>query len=828
MKKLSKPLILVLIFVVLFPLIVILPTLLSGKTFFGIDANVGVIKNISEGLWKMANEYWYNNYLLGFASGLVFNISIFLGKIIGYDKVALFDIFLYIVVSFVGMYIFLRNSGLTLWGSVFGATSISLTTMGVLSVFGGHINGSLGFILLTLGITKYIYSKDVDLIKLSVLVFIAGVSLGLAFADFQRTIYFGLVFGGYILFLTFTKFDSLLEFIKNKKNLVKYILIPLAIFIVFLAFSLNSILGMFGFVQMEQAGVKKDDPASKWKFLVQFSYPPEEILNFFIPGLFGYFSNDPNLPYWGRAAQDFDYEKTKQGMRNFRLGIDAYAGVFVLPFLLLAFLYFRNWNKDRKRHFIFWGIVAIIAFLLSIARYFPPLFWLLIQIPFFDKLRVPAKWMDIFIISVVIMSSFSFDSFVRNLGKTSKENRYALNVLLVYSGVLLLSYLIFSGLKAELTMYFTYSQQYEYSVAQKISENISNAIGTTFLFVFIGTVILYVLELISGKKGNETENESEFSVYDGILAVFVVMVFINMFIIVKPLFKEVDANKLYGENSIVKFMKEKTKEEQSRFVFYSSLANHYLTFLFPYHNLESIQSIAQSRLPQEYLNLISIINSFNFDVMAKYSTKYFITELPPSHPAILQITSLRYLTNISSSLYLSEDQPSFSHSVFVYEITNTLPRFFITPNYIKYNGNIEMFLMLPTDVLRNSVLLTNDITNFSPSQNLIYSISVIEYSGEYAKLKVSLSEKGFLVFNTYYHPKWECYVDGKKKEIFKANYLVQSVYLDTPGEHVIEFKFNSFSLFSIIQIILLVLFLGGLLWLGVYKFYFLDNKESKY
>lgn len=811
MRILSKPIVLVVILAIAFSLAVVLPFLISGKTLYGIDSNMGITKNVSEKMWRLMNERWYSNYLLGLPAGISFNLSVFLGKIIGYDKVPLFDIALYILVSFVGMYVFLRSSGLTLWGSLFGATGISLTTMGILSVLGGHINGSLGFLLLALGTVKYLYSKKPNLTRTLLLVIIAGVSLGIAFADFQRTIYFGLVLGAYIIFLTLTEFGKASKILSNRKTLARVILIPLAIFIAFLAFSINSILGMFGFVQMEQVGVTKNDPSAKWQFLTQFSYPPEEILNFFVPGVFGYFSNDPNLPYWGRAAQDFEYEKTKQGMRNFRLGIDAYTGVFVLPFILLTILYYKEWEKNRKRHFIFWGIVAIIAFLFSIARYFPPPFWLLSQIPFFDKLRVPAKWMDIFIISLVIMSAFSFDSFVKNLGKRTKENSTFLKLLFCYSGVLLVVYIILSGIQPDMTMLFV-SAGYDYSISQKIAKNISSSVGTTLLFVFLGVVILHILELISG-KGIKVEENWVFGksiAGDLVLLAFIIVVFVNMFVVVKPMFKPVDAKKLYSENEIVRFMKEKVRSEQTRVAMYSALANHYFTFLFPYHNLETIQTIAQSRLPEEYNRLLPLISSFNFDIMAKYGTKYFITELPPTHPALLQIPILRYYTNLSTTLYVSEEQPSTPHSVYVYEITNSLPRFFICPNYIKYDGQLEMVLVLPLDVLRNSVLITNDIPNFIPSQNLQHTISVLEYSSEYAKLKVSVNDKCFLVFNTYYHPKWKCFVNGEERKIMKANYLVQSILLEG-GEHIVEFKFSSTSPFSAVQLIMLIGFLTSLI-----------------
>lgn len=819
--SIKKSVIISLSLIVLFVLIVNLHTLILGKTYYGIDVNVGIIKKTSDAFWSLSNYLWYNWYLLGFSAGVPFNISILLGKFIGYDKVPLFDVILYMFISFYGMYLFLRSSEIGLWGAIFGATSISLTTMGILSVMGGHINGSISFLILTLGIVRYVYSKDLRFLKLFILTFIAGVSLGIAFADFQRTIYFGLVLGTYIIFLTLIKVEKPSRLLSlTKKEILKFVGIPLIIFVIFLAFSMNTILGLSQYVGAEQLGVSKQDPNSKWKFLVQFSYPPEEILNFFIPGMFGYFSSDKELPYWGRAAQDFDYEKTKQGMKNFRLGIDAYTGVFVFPFVLLAFIYFRGWSRERKKHFLFWLVVAVIAFLFSIARYFPTFFWLLIQMPYFDKFRVPAKWMDIFIISLVIMSSFVFDSFVKNLGKNSSENKRFLSYLFVYSGILLFAYLLVSSMVREIAFYLASpnSVQLDYSLAQTASQNILNSIGSAFLFVLIGTLVLYFINLISDKSiPNEETFTKDSAFVDSLFLIFIFVVFLNMYVIIKPMFKEVDASKLYSSTEIVKFLKQKQSEDQSRVVMFSPLANHYYTFVFPYHNLETIQSIAQSRLPGDYTEFFLYSQSYNFSIMSKYATKYFLTELPPTHSQIIQLPFLVYITNISAYLYLSEDTPSYNHNIYVYEISNSLPRFFVVPNYIKYDGEFKTMLMMPVEVLKSSVLLTNDIPNFSPSASFSSSVNVEKYDGDYVKLKVYNSAPGFLVFNTYYHPKWECFVDGVRKEIYKANYLVQAVYLDREGEHTVEFKFNSFSYLSLLQFALLLIFFGLVIYLPIYK-----------
>ncbi len=816
MKKLILPTSILVVFV----LIVNFLGLFTGYTYFGIDGNLGIIKQYSSAMWSMLNKFWQSTYLLGNQVGLNFNLSIFLSKVFG-DKTPVFDVIVYMIVSFSGMFLFLRSSKVSFWASLFGSGVISLTTFGVLSVYGGHLNGSWGFVLLTLGITKYVYSNSLNYTKLLILSFLAGVSLGIAFADFQRTIYFGLVFAAYIIFLVLARYEKPRELLRERReNIIKFVIIPLVVLVTFVLFSINGIIGMFEFTKMEQVGVKKDDNVSKWQFLTQFSFPPEEILNFFVPGLFGYFSDESSdLPYWGRGGQDFGYAQTKKGMKNFRLGIDTHVGVFVLPFLLLAFIYFRNWEKERKRHFIFWLVVAILAFLLSLGRYFPPLFWLLVQIPFFDKLRNPGKWMDIFVISIVILASFSFDSFIRNLGKSSRENKLFLTYLFAYSGILLLAYLALLGIRQEIAFALTSPNALAplgYNAAVKASENIVSSVGTTFLFVFFGTLILFGVEKLSTRSGFEpdtSEIKRDIVIPQGILVFFVLFAFLNMYLVVKPLFKLVDPKRLYEDNNLVSYLKKEFSKDPMRVAIFSGLANHYYTFLFPYNGLETIHTIPQSRLPEDYNSFISYLNIAPIAVMKVYGVKYVIVDLPPTTPQIAELKDLEYVTNINSVVYFGEGDsgPStIQHSAYVYKLNGGLPKFYMTPNYIKYTGQFEFLLTLPTEVLKNSVLITNDIKDFIPSTNFSYNLKVEKYSPDYVKLSVENSDDGFLVANIYYSPQWQVFVNGVKREIMRANYLVQSVYLEK-GKHVVEFKFDGFSYFAILQLVLLVVFviLGG-------------------
>ena len=46
------------------------------------------------------------------------------------------------------------------------------------------------------------------------------------------------------------------------------------------------------------------------------------------------------------------------------------------------------------------------------------------------------------------------------------------------------------------------------------------------------------------------------------------------------------------------------------------------------------------------------------------------------------------------------------------------------------------------------------------------------------------------MLNDKYDPAWQVLVDGTPAPLLRCNYLMRGVYLPSPGEHTVEFKFS--------------------------------------
>jgi uncharacterized membrane protein YfhO len=89
-----------------------------------------------------------------------------------------------------------------------------------------------------------------------------------------------------------------------------------------------------------------------------------------------------------------------------------------------------------------------------------------------------------------------------------------------------------------------------------------------------------------------------------------------------------------------------------------------------------------------------------------------------------------------------------------------------------------------------SKLLFLEDPNKPRTKNKIESvIKPVSFDNDRIQMYVSVSEPCFLFLSEIYYPDWKCYVDGKKVEVLRADYVFRSVYLEK-GKHNVVFIFK--------------------------------------
>ncbi len=156
----------------------------------------------------------------------------------------------------------------------------------------------------------------------------------------------------------------------------------------------------------------------RWTFVTNWSMPPEDTLEFFIPRIHGDTSCQATQYYARRAGKDTSAYTGRLGRPMMPDGKEAPRGNYRQHSLyvgfvtcLLALAGVAMGRKDKTvRFFLFAGIVF---YLFSLGRYCEGVYRLVFALPMGDYLRAPVKWHHLTEFCIVVLAAYGADALWR-------------------------------------------------------------------------------------------------------------------------------------------------------------------------------------------------------------------------------------------------------------------------------------------------------------------------------------------------------------------------------------------------------------------------------
>lgn len=197
---------------------------------------------------------------------------------------------------------------------------------------------------------------------------------------------------------------------------------------------------------------------TQWVFATNWSLPPEDSLEFIVPGIFGDASMSPPYPYWGRLGQPHrDIFKKGQMTPNYRQH-SVYLGMIAFLFAVYGVLFWLSGRTGRlhmgqpstdmskvQKCYIdipFWCGVWIICLVLALGRY-TFAYQIFYSIPYMDYLRAPIKFFNLTNVATGILAGFGMQWILHTQDKNSFKRLLHVTVFfLIFLGVLLLLFLV--------------------------------------------------------------------------------------------------------------------------------------------------------------------------------------------------------------------------------------------------------------------------------------------------------------------------------------------------------------------------------------------------
>ena len=627
--------------------------------------------------------------------------------------------------------------------------------------------------------------------------------------------------------------------------------------------------------QLKGTGSDPQTPAQRdaakerqWTFLTQWSLPKMETLRIVIPGLYGYRLDTPRPydgnklrsldggNYWGSMGQDPVLDRVAEveeviaafGQRNVvpgelasalnvsvqkatqlmalvqnknqflqrHSGSGEYAGIIVV--LLAAWALFfalqkraNIYSPTERRMILFWTVLAVVSLLLAYGRH--AVFYQLIhQLPFFNTMRNPIKFLHPMHLGLIVLCGYSIEGLLRLAKREAAEPSRAARLWIrgtgIAAGLMLLGSLIFGASKKLLGINIA-SRGFDPAAAQAMA-------SFSVMEIILSALLLGVGALLIAKvmRGNAA---AKWAVALGLL------ILIDLTRANSPWVQYDDYKHKYeGNNPLISTLAKSPHEGRVTISpLPSGLLNQlyrieWLQHQFLYNNVQSLDLVQMPRMATDH---------------EAFERRFTITGDTNTH----YLAGRRWeLTNTRWILGGTNDVAFFNR-----QFDPAKSRFTVASNFIvalrpgtknpnapgtedfttQFNSAGPYSLIRFDGALPRARLYsqwqvqTNDATTletlakreFDPQATVIVNAPIApsaaalgqaagevitqSYRPKEIRLTTQATDDSVLLLNDHWSAHWRVTVDGQPSELLRCNYVMRGVRLP-PGSHEVVFRFQ--------------------------------------
>jgi hypothetical protein len=594
--------------------------------------------------------------------------------------------------------------------------------------------------------------------------------------------------------------------------------------------------GIEGVVIQNINGVRQgasESPEKKFDWATQWSFTPEEITQYIVPGFLGWHNLSQEGPYWGRIGQSSDWNAKDQGMRNYMLGINTLGTVAALLAFMglasLAALFKRDHSPSSPPHRIvyFFLVATAICWVLGLGKY-TPFYHLFYAIPGMDTWRNPLK----FILlpgnfSLLFISTFGAVKLFEVFQLKEKEApflgyfRRLATVLSLALLFLIPLYLILTVLLPAILPMFQYSPAESGHIVGTLLGSILVALIITGLWRGLFTLMEKSSEVrhfpllnpwiarLRDKLFIDANLEATWFMGLCLLVVMQLMWVHHHYLFQRPPPTSMQTS------DFIEQLKKSPGPVRVKLMSRDTILDEHLNIRFPLHHISSIDIPAASRVPMDYQVYFEKMGSHLLRLSEISAVQYLIGNTSDwaqykQDPNLKDgLGETRFFGPGENEENPLKEMPDAHGSLYaVSELKNALPRISMIPACEVISNEELLFQRLqdPRWNPKHSILLqTPPATSFESSTpaGSLQSLKVITYNSHEIRVTTEIIEPTFLLIADRFDPDWKAEINQKPVEILRANFIQRAILLP-PGKSTVVLTYSPSTLPVYIQLLTLL------------------------
>jgi len=534
------------------------------------------------------------------------------------------------------------------------------------------------------------------------------------------------------------------------------------------------------------------DTKSGYEWATSWSMHAEEAVSVVVPEFSGSNAGEGNY-YWGKNAFKDNSE---------------YAGSIAVFLALIGVFFYR------RKESIFFGSLALFAFIYALGGSTPIFRIFYYIIPMVKSLRAPSTIMFVFLFSASLLAGMGIQYIIdRGFEKSSDtRKKFMIYIFAVPAGLFLIALLFSAAGEAMLSIYSSIfyggiktplPQQNisKWNIALMQLPNIQSGFWITFLFVGLTSAIIWFV--LSRKAGGT------------ILLLIPILIMVDGIRFDSRFVKTFDYKQYYAENALTQFFHNQPGEFRVL-----NLANrvgvsyNYL----PFFGIHVVTGYHGNQL-RWYDDLLggpaqkNLMNpSFANLVNAKYILASSQMNLPPNYFGPDSLKMVRDFGNVR-----------------IYENDNALPRTFWVTKFIVIPDRKDIYPKIDSglyDLSKTVILESDPPIKLNAADSIAASPKIVSYANDSILVECGNESNALLVFTDNYYRAWEAFADGEKVDILRADGSFRAVPVKAGTKQVL-FKYNRSVNGPVKLVTILTLILVGVILLFYLVMWILDKTRNQ-
>lgn len=256
-----------------------------------------------------------------------------------------------------------------------------------------------------------------------------------------------------------------------------------------------------------------------------------------------------------------------------------------------------------------------------------------------------------------------------------------------------------------------------------------------------------------------------------------------------------------AENDVIRILKSDMPEHRVALISQDGFYNFWLTYVFPYYHILTMNVTQMPRMPVEYKRYLEAVGGHALRYWQLSAVGYILAPAQiwgqiQNDPAMKDAFDIVYAYNVvpmEVGVTVITSTPSAPGQHVILRLKKPGPRFALIAGWQKAEDDEALRQMAaPAFVPFQKVLVAPEAAEGLPEPTgtgIVGQVQMAEYRPGYMKLKVSADRPVILRVSEKYDRDWRAWIDQQSVPVRRVDFICQGILVLSPGLHEVVLKY---------------------------------------